>query len=131
MSPSLSLTRASFSSSCVIIRDKELILTFNAVAIAFGDYNKAIQNANIQKIALQYVQDFDGLVISYCQDNNIKGKGIVHEGPVSTKLGLKGIPTLAEELHIARNLFLLEYTGGKMHIPTISTIKSDSNSKFT
>ena len=102
----------------------ELFDMKNAGAIAFGDYNKAIQNANIQKIALQYVQDFDGLVISYCQDNNIKGKGIVHEGPVSTKLGLKGIPTLAEELHIARNLFLLEYTGGKMHIPTVSTIKS-------
>jgi len=102
----------------------ELFDMKNAGAIAFGDYNKAIQNANIQKIALQYVQDFDGLVISYCQDNNIKGKGIVHEGPVSTKLGLKGIPTLAEELHIARNLFLLEYTGGKIHIPTISTIKA-------
>lgn len=102
----------------------ELFDMKNAGAIAFGDYNKAIQNANIQKIALQYVQDFDGLVISYCLDNSIKGKGIVHEGPVSTKLGLKGIPTLAEELHIARNLFLLEYTGGKMHIPTISTIKS-------
>jgi len=102
----------------------ELFDMKNAGAIAFGDYNKAIQNANIQKIALQYVQDFDGLVISYCLDNSIKGKGIVHEGPVSTKLGLKGIPTLAEELHIARNLFLLEYTGGKMHIPTISTIQS-------
>ena len=102
----------------------ELFDMKNSGAIAFGDYNKAIQNANIQKIALQYVQDFDGLVISYCQDNNIKGKGIVHEGPVSTKLGLKGIPTLAEELHIARNLFLLEYTGGKIHIPTISTIKA-------
>ncbi|WP_430400490.1 dihydroorotase [Flavobacterium sp.] len=102
----------------------ELFDMKNAGAIAFGDYNKAIQNANIQKIALQYVQDFNGLVISFCQDNNIKGKGIVHEGPISTRLGLKGIPTLAEELHIARNLFLLEYTGGKMHIPTISTIKS-------
>lgn len=102
----------------------ELFDMKNAGAIAFGDYNKALQNANIQKIALQYVQDFDGLVISFCQDNSIKGKGIVHEGIVSTKLGLKGIPTLAEELHIARNLFLLEYTGGKMHIPTISTIKS-------
>ncbi|WP_320814187.1 dihydroorotase [Flavobacterium sp.] len=102
----------------------ELFDMKNAGAIAFGDYNKAIQSANIQKIALQYVQDFDGLVISYCMDNSIKGKGIVHEGPVSTKLGLKGIPTLAEELHIARNLFLLEYTDGKMHIPTISTIKS-------
>lgn len=102
----------------------ELFDMKNAGAIAFGDYNKAIQDANIQKIALQYVQDFDGLVISFCQDSSLKGKGIVNEGIASTRLGLKGIPTLAEELHIARNLFLLEYTGGKLHIPTISTQKS-------
>ncbi|MGI9551970.1 MAG: dihydroorotase, partial [Aurantibacter sp.] len=52
------------------------------------------------------------------------GKGQVHEGPISTKLGLKGIPALAEELQIARDLFILEYTGGKLHIPTISTANS-------
>lgn len=102
----------------------ELFDMKNAGAIAFGDYKRAIQDANIQKIALQYVQDFDGLIITYCQDNSLKGKGIVNEGIASTRLGLKGIPTLAEELHIARNLFLLEYTGGKLHIPTISTQKS-------
>lgn len=96
----------------------------NAGAVAFGDYNKSISDAAILKIALQYVQDFDGLVIAYSQDDKIKGKGIVHEGVVSTKLGLKGIPTLAEELQIVRNLYLLEYTGGKMHIPTVSTAKS-------
>ncbi|MFN7099986.1 MAG: dihydroorotase, partial [Flavobacterium sp.] len=96
----------------------------NAGAIAFGDYNKSIANANLLKIALQYVQDFDGLVIAFCQDNTLKGHGVVHEGIVSTRLGLKGIPSLAEELQVARNLFLLEYTGGKLHIPTISTQKS-------
>jgi dihydroorotase len=96
----------------------------NAGAVAFGDYNKSISDAAILKIALQYVQDFDGLVIAYSQDDKIKGKGIVHEGVVSTQLGLKGIPTLAEELQIVRNLYLLEYTGGKMHIPTVSTAKS-------
>ncbi|MFZ0596530.1 MAG: dihydroorotase [Flavobacterium sp.] len=93
-------------------------------AVAFGDYNKSIDNANLLKIALQYVQDFDGLVITYSQDPNIKGNGVANEGIVSTKLGLKGIPNLAEELQISRNLFLLEYTGGKLHIPTISTAKS-------
>ena len=96
----------------------------NAGAIAFGDYNKSISNANLLKIALQYVQDFDGLLIAFCQDNTLKGHGVVHEGIVSTRLGLKGIPSLAEELQVARNLFLLEYTGGKLHIPTISTQKS-------
>lgn len=93
----------------------------NAGAIAFGDYKKALQNANLQKIALQYVQDFNGMLIAFCQDSTLKGNGIANEGAISTKLGLKGIPALAEELHVARNLFLLEYTGGKMHIPTIST----------
>lgn len=93
-------------------------------AVAFGDYNKSIDNANLLKIALQYVQDFDGLVIAYAQDANLKGNGVANEGIVSTRLGLKGIPNLAEELQIARNLFLLEYTGGKLHIPTISTAKS-------
>ncbi|RDI14548.1 dihydroorotase [Flavobacterium sp. AG291] len=102
----------------------ELFDMKNAGAVAFGDYNKSITDAGILKIALQYVQDFDGLVIAFAQDNNIKGKGVVHEGMVSTRLGLKGIPTLAEELQIVRNLYLLEYTGGKMHIPTISSAKS-------
>ncbi len=102
----------------------ELFDMKNAGAIAFGDYNKNVDNANLLKIGLQYVQDFDGLIIAYSQEASIKGNGVVNEGVVSTRLGLKGIPNLAEELQIARNLFLLEYTGGKMHIPTISTAKS-------
>src|SRR6187402_1473609 len=96
----------------------------NSGAVAFGDYTKSLDNANLLKIALQYVQDFDGLVIAFAQDSKIKGNGVANEGVVSTRLGLKGIPDLAEELQIVRNLFLLEYTGGKMHIPTISSAKS-------
>ena len=102
----------------------ELYDMTKAGAIAFGDYNKSIANANLLKIALQYVQDFDSLVITFPQDEKIRGNGVANEGIVSTGLGLKGIPNLAEELQIARNLFLLEYTGGKLHIPTISTAKS-------
>ncbi len=104
----------------------ELFDMKNAGAIAFGDYNKNISNANLMKIGLQYVQDFDGLVIAFCQDETIKGSGVANEGVVSTRLGLKGIPNLAEEIILARNLFLLEYTGGKLHIPTLSTAKSVS-----
>jgi len=102
----------------------ELFDMKNAGAIAFGDYNKNTANANLLKIGLQYVQDFDGLVIAYSQDESIKGNGVANEGVVATRLGLKGIPNLAEELIVARNLFLLEYTGGKLHIPTISTARS-------
>lgn len=96
----------------------------NAGAIAFGDYNKAINNANILKIALEYVQSFDGLVIAFSEDATIKANGLMNEGEVSTHLGLKGNPNLAEEMQLMRNLYLLEYTGGKLHIPTISTAKS-------
>lgn len=102
----------------------ELFDMKNAGAVAFGDYGKNITNANLLKIGLQYVQDFDGMVIAFSQDEKIKGNGVVHEGMVSTRLGLKGIPALAEELMIARNLFLLEYTGGKLHLPTISSARS-------
>lgn len=102
----------------------ELFDMKNSGAVAFGDYTKNLDNANLLKIALQYVQDFDGLIIAFSQDSNIKGNGVANEGIVSTRLGLKGIPNLAEELQISRNLFLLEYTGGKLHIPTISTAKS-------
>ena len=102
----------------------ELFDMKKAGAVAFGDYSKSIDNANLLKIALQYVQDFDGLVIAFAQDDKIKGNGVANEGIVSTRLGLKGVPNLAEELQIARNLFLLEYTGGKLHLPTISTAKS-------
>lgn len=102
----------------------ELFDMQNAGAVAFGDYKKSITNANLLKIGLQYVQDFNGLVIAFCNDATIKGKGVVHEGIVATQLGLKGIPPLAEEIVLARNLFLLEYTGGKMHVPTISTVQS-------
>lgn len=92
-------------------------------AIAFGDYKTATNNVNVMKIALQYAQNFEALIQSFPQENNI-ATGYVNEGENSTKLGLKGIPALAEELQIARDLFLLAYTGGKLHIPCISTLKS-------
>lgn len=102
----------------------ELFDMQNSGAIAFGDYNIPVTNANLLKIGLLYAQNFDGLLLSFPQDNSIAGKGLVNEEKNSTKLGLKGMPALAEEMQIARDLFLLEYTGGKLHIPTISTKKS-------
>jgi dihydroorotase len=102
----------------------ELFDMQNSGAIAFGDYNKPVSNANLLKIALQYAQIFDGLILSFPQDNSIAGSGLVNEEKNSTKLGMVGIPALAEEMQIARDLFILEYSGGKLHIPTISTKKS-------
>jgi dihydroorotase len=93
-------------------------------AIAFGDYGRPIQNDKLMSIALLYAQNFDGLVMSFPKNMSITAEGIVNEGINSTRLGLKGAPALAEEIQIARDIFLLEYTGGKLHIPTISTAKS-------
>jgi dihydroorotase len=95
-----------------------------AGAVAFGDYKRPVMNPNLLKLALQYAQNFNALVQSYPQDNDIAGKGLVNEDKNSTLLGLKGIAPLAEELHITRDLAILEYTGGKLHIPTISTAKA-------
>lgn len=93
----------------------------NSGAVAFGDYGIGIANGNLLKIALLYAQNFDGLIMSFPQDYNIGSHGFVNESPETTKLGLNAAPNLSEELQIVRDLYLLDYTGGKLHIPTIST----------
>ena len=95
-----------------------------AGAVAFGDYQHSISNPNLIKIALQYAQGFDGLVLSFPQENDLIIKGVANEGETAIKLGLKGIPALSEHIQVARDLYILEYTGGKLHIPTISTTQS-------
>lgn len=102
----------------------ELYDMTGAGAVAFYDYQKPVSNPNLLKIALQYAMNFGGLVFSFPQENKIAGLGVMNENITSTSLGLKGNPSLAEELQIARDLFLLEYTGGKLHIPTISSATS-------
>lgn len=119
MYPTGALTRKSQGKELAELYDMK-----QAGAVAFGDYKRPVMNPNLLKLALQYAQNFEGLVQSYPQDNNIAGKGLVNEYKNSTLLGLKGIASLAEELHITRDLAILEYTGGKLHIPTISTAKS-------
>lgn len=95
-----------------------------AGAVAFGDYQHSISNPNLIKIALQYAQGFNGLVLSFPQENDLIIKGVANEGETAIKLGLKGIPALSEHIQVARDLYILEYTGGKLHIPTISTAQS-------
>ena len=102
----------------------ELFDMKNAGAVAFYDYQHPIDNPNLMKLALQYASNFDGLVCSFPQESRISGLGVMNENATSTSLGLKGNPALAEELQVARDLFILEYTEGKLHIPTISTAKS-------
>ena len=90
-------------------------------ALAFSDYKKTTKDAGLILRALQYSQNINSFIITHCDDKTISHDGLVNEGVTSTKLGLKGIPALAEEIMLQRNIQILEYTGGKMHIPTIST----------
>jgi dihydroorotase len=92
-----------------------------AGAIAFSDYKKPIKDAGLILRALQYSKNIDSFIITHSDDTTISQGGQMNEGVTSTKLGLKGKPALAEELMIQRNIQILEYTGGKIHFPTIST----------
>ena len=93
-------------------------------AIAFGDYKRPITNPNILKLALEYTSVSNTPVFSYPEDKNISQEGVMNEGLISTSIGLRGIPSIAEEINITRDLSVLEYTGGHLHIPTISSAKS-------
>jgi len=102
----------------------ELFDMHDAGAVAFTDGKASIQNPNLLKTALLYCKAFDGLVINYADHKDLSYNGMMHEGEKSMHLGLKGIPALAEEIIVNRDLYLLEYTESKMHFSTISTAKS-------
>lgn len=93
-------------------------------AKAFTDDRNSIQKADVMKLALLYTKNFDGLVMNQPNDKTISSEGKMNEGIASTKLGLKGIPALAEEVMLGRDIELLEYTQGKFHASRISTKKS-------
>ncbi|WP_342647272.1 dihydroorotase [Mucilaginibacter sp. CSA2-8R] len=93
-------------------------------AKAFTDGDKPVKDAGLMERALLYAKGFNALVFSYPEDVAIAGKAKVHEGAVSTLLGMKGIPSLAEELMIARDLYLAEYTEAPIHFSTVSTARS-------
>ncbi len=93
-------------------------------AVAFTDGLKPIWHTDIFLKALQYVQKFNGLLIDHPEDSWLNSFGQMHEGLQSTMLGLKGMPRIAEELALSRNIELLQYTGGRVHFARLSTAKS-------
>lgn len=90
-------------------------------AVAFSDGNRSVQHAGLMSRALLYSKGFDGLIFSFAEDLSIAGETKMNEGVVSTLLGMKGNPNLAEEIMIARDLFLAEYNDARIHFSTIST----------
>ena len=93
-------------------------------AKAFTDDRNSIQKADVMKLALLYTKNFDGLVMNQPNNKTISSEGKMNEGIASTKLGIKGIPALAEEGMLTRDIGLVEYTQGKFHASRISTKKS-------
>lgn len=94
-----------------------------AGAVAFSDGNRPVQDAGLLLRALQYVKAFNGLVVHQPHHKSIAAGGQMHEGVRSTMLGLKGIPALGEEITIQRDLSLLNYAGGRLHLHLLSTRK--------
>lgn len=93
-------------------------------AVAFTDDKNSIQHAGIMKLALLYSKNFNGVIMNQADDKSISANGHLNEGITSTRLGLKGMPSLAEELMIDRDIKLAEYTGGRLHLSCISSAKS-------
>ncbi len=95
-------------------------------AVAFSDGKKSIQNSGLMMRALQYVKAFGGMVMNHPHDKAIAGSGQMHEGKISTSLGMKGIPRLSEELMVQRDIYLAEYTDSKLHVCNISSATSEA-----
>jgi dihydroorotase len=102
----------------------EMYDMFNAGAKAFTDDKKTVQDASLMLRALLYSRNFGGKIFCFANDRSISANGQMHEGKISTNLGLKGIPPISEEIMISRDLFLAEYTGAAIHFSTISTKRS-------
>ncbi|HKK74103.1 MAG TPA: dihydroorotase [Saprospiraceae bacterium] len=102
----------------------EMIDMRRAGAIAFSDGSHSTQNNGMMMRALQYVKAFDGVVINRAFDASLAGGGHMHEGLISTQLGMKGISHLAEDMMVARDINLADYTESKVHIHSISTAGS-------
>ena len=92
--------------------------------VAVSDDGKCVQNARLMLSCMRYASNFDIPVIIHAEDYNLAGKGQIHGGKISTQIGLSGIPGLAEEVIIARDIMLAESSGAKLHIAHISTAKS-------
>ena len=101
-----------------IVEIAELV---DAGVIAFSDDGSAVPSPLLLRRALEYSRMFDILIIEHCEDPTLAGNGVMHEGFMSSKLGMPGIPSIAEELIVARDIMLAQYTGGKIHIAHIST----------
>jgi dihydroorotase len=93
-------------------------------AVAFTDDGSPVVSAEVMRRALEYCKMFGRAVMSHCEDLDLTRGGVMNEGVESMKLGLRGMPAAAEEVHVFRDIALAELTGGKLHILHVSTAGS-------
>jgi dihydroorotase len=93
-------------------------------AIAFTDGWKPVQSSGLMLKALEYVKAFDGTLIQLPVDVSLAAGGLMHESALSTRLGMPGIPALAESLVVHRDIGLVRYTGSRLHLTGISSAES-------
>ncbi|MFA5839609.1 MAG: dihydroorotase [Candidatus Margulisiibacteriota bacterium] len=101
----------------------EMGLMLEQGAVAFSDDGKAIMRADVMRKALEYASQFDVPIISHCEDTNLSSGGSMNEGSVSTQIGLPGIPSLSEEIMVARDILMAEKYG-RVHIAHVSSARS-------
>jgi dihydroorotase len=92
-----------------------------AGAVAVSDDGKPVRSSHLMRTALEYARTFGIPVADHCEDLSLAQGGSMHEGIVSTRLGLKGIPSAAEEIMVARDILLAQLTGGHVHLCHMST----------
>jgi len=92
-----------------------------AGAVAFSDDGRCVQNSWVMKKALEQAQRLDVLVIDHCEDADLSRSGIMNEGPASVRLGFPGMPAVAEDVMVARDIILAGAAGARIHIAHLST----------
>ncbi len=93
----------------------------SAGAVAVSDDGQPVISSHLMRTALEYARTFDVPVANHCEEPTLAEGGVMHEGMVSTRLGLRGIPAAAEEIMVARDILLAELTGGHVHLCHMST----------
>jgi len=89
--------------------------------VAISDDGRPVMNARVTRRAMEFARSFDLPLIQHCEDLNLSAGGDMHEGPYSTRLGLRGIPSAAEDVMVARDILLAELTGVRYHVAHLST----------
>lgn len=117
--PIAAVTRGQMGEALTEIED-----LVEAGAVAFSDDGKPVHNAEIMRRALELTRPLGVPIIQHAEDPDLKGTGVIHEGWIATRVGLKGIPDAAESVMVARDALLAELTGGRVHVAHVSAARS-------